>query len=95
MVKLDGIYNLRWCDFLCDCKGCRENALQLGLSVRRTAGLHHSSYSNMVCNHFYHVVVLIHGSIGAEGTVGVGAYHDISRFVKLLVPESELVFAGY
>ena len=98
MVKLNGIYNLRWCGFLWDCKGCRENALQPGLSVRRTAGLHHSPYANMVVidgNHFYHVAVLIYCCIDTEGTVDVGAYNNVSRFVRLLVPESELVFAGY
>ena len=46
-------------------------------------------------NHFRHVVLLIHGCIDTERIVGVGAYNDASRFVRLLVLESELVFVGY
>ena len=69
MVKLSGIHDLRRCSFLGDCKGCRENALQQGLLVRSTAGLHHSPHAKMVGidgNHFHHVVVLIHGCIDTE-----------------------------
>ena len=61
-----------------------ENALQPGLPVRCTAVPHHSSYKNMVgigSNNFHHTTVPIHGRIHTEGTVGMSAYHDVSRFV--------------
>ena len=98
MVKLNGIYDIRWCGFLRDRKGCRENALQPGLPVRCTAGLHHSSHTNMVWiggNNFHHITVLIHGCIYTEGAVGMSAYHNVSHFVRLLIPEGEFVFASY
>ena len=86
MVKLKGIYGLRWCGFLRDCKGCRKNAPQPGLPARCTTRLHHSSHANVVRidgNNLHHVTVLVRGCVHTEGTVEatvvMGAYHNVSR----------------
>ena len=44
---------------------------------------------------FHYAVVLIHGCIHSEVTVGMGANYNVSRFVRLMVPEGEFVFASY
>ena len=44
---------------------------------------------------FHYAAVLIHGCIHSEGTVGMGANHNVSRFVRLWVLGDEFVFASY
>ena len=61
-------------------------------------GLHHSSHTNMAGidgKNFHYAAVLIHSCIHSEETVGMGANHNVSRFVRLLVSGGEFVFASY
>ena len=61
-------------------------------------GLHHSSHTNMAGidgKNFHYAAVLIHGCIHSEGTVGMGTNHNVSHFVRLLVPEGKFMFASY